>query len=289
MSTAAEVRDVDKANAEFWDELCGTTMARELGIRDHSPESLRRFDEAYFAFYPYLLKHARLDELAGRRVLEVGLGYGSLGQRIAAAGARYIGLDLARGPLAMMRHRLQGGGRPGTVIRGSILECPLPSESVDIVVSIGCFHHTGNVQRAIDETWRVLRPGGTAILMVYNRYSYLQWGRWPVATLRAFLHERGLSRSAGEVTESQRAAYDLDSSGRSAAETVFLSRRQLTTMLARFSSVSFRKENSQDHFALKVPLPFRLKIYAGIVIPRSWALSSVGRWWGLDLYIRATK
>ncbi len=53
MSVTTETRGIDKANAEFWNELCGTTMARSLGITDHSLESLKRFDEAYLAFYPY--------------------------------------------------------------------------------------------------------------------------------------------------------------------------------------------------------------------------------------------
>ena len=53
-------------------------------------------------------------------------------------------------------------GTPGQGRAGHMLECPLPDGSVDCVVSIGCFHHTGNLQRCIDETWRVLRPGGRA-------------------------------------------------------------------------------------------------------------------------------
>jgi 2-polyprenyl-3-methyl-5-hydroxy-6-metoxy-1,4-benzoquinol methylase len=37
--------------------------------------------------YPYLDKHLRLAELSGRKVLEVGLGYGSVAQRLAQHGA----------------------------------------------------------------------------------------------------------------------------------------------------------------------------------------------------------
>ena len=66
--------DIDRANARFWNELCGSGLARHLNITDHSPESLRRFDEAFFDFYPYLLPLLRPERLAGRRVLEIGLG-----------------------------------------------------------------------------------------------------------------------------------------------------------------------------------------------------------------------
>ena len=45
---------LDDRNAAFWDELCGTSLARSLGINDASAESLRRFDDAYLGHYPYL-------------------------------------------------------------------------------------------------------------------------------------------------------------------------------------------------------------------------------------------
>ena len=45
---------IDVRNAAFWDELCGTTFARSVGISDASPQSLARFDAAYLDFYPYL-------------------------------------------------------------------------------------------------------------------------------------------------------------------------------------------------------------------------------------------
>ena len=74
---------IDEKNIEFWDELCGTKQARQLGVTDSSTQSLERFDAWYFDLYPYLFDHVRLRELVGRDVLEIGLGYGSLSQKIA--------------------------------------------------------------------------------------------------------------------------------------------------------------------------------------------------------------
>ncbi len=39
MSVTRQER-IDRSNAEFWQELCGTPMAREIGIADSSPRSL---------------------------------------------------------------------------------------------------------------------------------------------------------------------------------------------------------------------------------------------------------
>ena len=45
---------LDDRNAAFWDELCGSSLARSIGITDASAESLARFDAAYMGHYPYL-------------------------------------------------------------------------------------------------------------------------------------------------------------------------------------------------------------------------------------------
>ena len=38
----------------------------------------------------------------------------------------------------------------------------------DGVVSIGCLHHTGDIQGGLDEIHRVLKPNGRALIMLYN-------------------------------------------------------------------------------------------------------------------------
>lgn len=266
-----EQQAIDSANAKFWDELCGTGFAKHLGITDRSLASLRKFDQAYLDLYPYLLRHVPVDTMRGKAVLEIGLGFGTLGQKIAESGALYTGLDIAQGPVDMMNHRLRMQGLPGQAIQGSMLECPLPDASMDCVVSIGCFHHTGSVARCIEETRRVLKPGGEAYLMVYNAFSYRQWLKWPLRTLRASLG----GGDDAEASEAQRKAYDASSSGAAAPETVFA---QLRRMMREFRELEAVLENS-DHLTLR----------GRTLVPRRLLLSTIGRVAGLDIYVRAVK
>ncbi len=269
---------IDRQNAEFWNELCGTGLAQTLNIRDRSAESLRRFDDAYFAIYPYLLPDIiKPERLAGKAVLEIGLGYGSLSQRIAEAGADYQGLDLAAEAVRMVNHRLGVIGNQGRAVQGSALAMPFPAASFDFVISIGCFHHTGNVQRCFDEALRVLRPGGAAILMVYNKYSFRQWTHWPLATGKELLRAWGLLRGQAASIEAHRFAYDGNRAGQAAPETAFLSQRQLRAMLSRFEKVTTQLRNAD-------PMS-RGPIY----IDRLRLLSTVGRYMGLDVYVEAKK
>ncbi len=46
--------DPSTSNAAFWNEPCGSHAARMLGVTDASIESLRKFDDWYLDFYPYL-------------------------------------------------------------------------------------------------------------------------------------------------------------------------------------------------------------------------------------------
>ena len=257
---------VDARNRAFWDELCGTSLARQLGISDRTESSLRRFDDAYLAFYPYLLRRVPVAKFGGKKVLEIGLGYGTLGQQIAAFCGEYSGLDIAKGPVDMMNHRLALRGMGGKAVQGSMLECAFYDSTFDVVVSIGCFHHTGDLQRCIDETYRVLKPGGEAYIMVYNKFSYRNWMRWPVATLKALLQpESGRSRS-----QSERKAYDASQTGEAAPETVFTSTAELQHYFKHFSAFSAAKEN-----------------WGGLL--RLTLLPVIGPVCGLDIYVAARK
>ena len=49
------------------------------------------------ALYPYLQRYLPPGELRGKNVLEIGLGYGTIGQILATQAARYVGVDITGG------------------------------------------------------------------------------------------------------------------------------------------------------------------------------------------------
>jgi len=238
--------------------------------------SLARFDAAYMGHYPYLARY--LDDLPveGRKVLEIGLGFGTVGQLLAQRGADYHGADIAAGPVAMMRDRLRWTGRrdEGSVLQASALELPWQDDTFDLVVSIGCLHHTGDLPRAVSEVHRVLAPGGTAFVMLYNAHSFRQLVVVPRERLRA-------ARARRSSDERVRAMYDANAAGEAAPHTDFVSRRGVRRLFGAFSSVTAQ---SQNFDALTPALAGRT-----LTIPREWLLGNVGRVLGLDLYIHARK
>jgi SAM-dependent methyltransferase len=270
--------DTDARNAAFWNELCGSGLARSLGITENTPEALRKFDEAYMAMYPYLSRYVTEEELTDKRVLEIGLGYGTLGQLIALRGCQYHGLDIADGPVEMMRYRLTLLGKAigGRVHKGSTLDIPYPGGTFDYVYSIGCLHHTGDLPKAVSEVHRVLAAGGRAVVMLYNRHSFRQLAQLRTRYVWEMLTDRR-RRSFGEAV---RARYDSNAAGDAAPHTDFVSRSDVRRHLfKRFSSVRIDVQNFDGYVLFR----------GRIVIPREKLLGNVARILGTDLYIVATK
>lgn len=277
-SESMNQKDISSRNSEFWNELCGTQLAKYLGISDASAESLKKFDDWYFDFYPYLFDQIPFAELKGKDVLEVGLGYGTVAQKLAQAGSNYRGLDIAAGPVDMVNHRLRQVGVLGEAVQGSILEPPFEPASFDVIVAIGCLHHTGNLKKAIENCWELLRPGGCLIFMVYYAYSYRRFRMVPAETLRYMAKElMGYRGVVGNSDAIHRAAYDANSEGGGAPHTDWVSTRSLKHICGRFSGFAARIENIDQE------PPFSQT-------PRTELLQT--RWpriVGLDLYAVATK
>ena len=275
---AAAQQGINAGNRDFWNELCGTALAKSLGVTDSSPGSLAKFDAWYMEFYSYLPYHLPLAEMKGKRVLEVGLGYGTLAQQIAAAGADYTGLDIASGPVHMVRHRLSQAGLAGWVLEGNVLDCPFADASFEWLVAIGCFHHTGDLRRALDEARRVLAPGGRALVMVYSAYSYRRWLSYPRETMRYFLQDKcGQLPPKNPVTSRERADYDAShETGREAPETVFTSVGEMKRMTRWWANCRVERENIAQE------LVFRSW-------SRQWACRIAGPFVGLDLYCHLVK
>jgi SAM-dependent methyltransferase len=263
--TVRRQEGTDELNASFWDELCGSALARSIGVEDASEESLRRYDAAYMAQYPYLDRYVP-DRLDGAEVLEIGLGYGTVSSLLMDRGARYHGVDIARGPVDMVRHRARLAGQPlpeQAIVQASALELPHPDSAFDYVVTIGCLHHTGDIQRAVHELHRVLRAGGSAVVMLYNRHSFRQLVK---VRPRALL---GRAHSDDEVA----AFYDANAAGEAAPHVDYVSRADVRRIFSRFSSVRVESRNFDNTR----------------FIPRRWLLGNVDRVLGLDLYITARK
>ena len=110
----------------------------------------------------------------GRRILEIGCGIGTDLVRFARGGARVTGIDLAERSVDLARRNaaLHGVATSGLCVGdGEVI--PFSDRRFDAVYAHGVIQYAADPARLVAEARRVLKPGGEAIFMVYNRYSWL--------------------------------------------------------------------------------------------------------------------
>jgi SAM-dependent methyltransferase len=160
---------------KFWqDHACGD--AQVGGLHERFRDDYEKFFTDYDRFRYQNERHllACIDALnvAGKQVLEIGLGEGSDSERLIRGGARWSGVDLTAESIERLRARLTLRNLPHQELRqGSVLALPFADDSFDMVFSHGVLHHVPNIEQAQREIHRVLRPDGELVIMVYARWS----------------------------------------------------------------------------------------------------------------------
>lgn len=188
-----------------------------------------------------------------REVLEIGCGQGTVLHYLPPKGARIHGIDMSAGSL---RQALAGAEELGhadriTLNLADAERLPFVDDSYSRIVSIGVLHHTPDTAASIRELYRVLAPGGEAIVMLY-RSGNPKW--WVTALLRWF--SRQVDRLYGEqdvIARHLRKGAEVGSSRGTALLELFgvpvlnaFSNSQCRAMFAQFFEV--RTSNHQPGF-----------------------------------------
>ena len=276
---------IDDNNKAYWSELSGSRAAYKLGIVPGDPLSAQKFDDWFFWYYPYLNSERFIPwtSLTDTNVLEIGLGYGTVGRRVVKTGAHYTGVDISPGPTKYLAQTIFDSN--ANVIQSSALSLPFTDNSFDTIISIGCLHHTGDLALAFKECERVLKPNGRLIVMVYYAFSYKRWMTAPRETWRRY---RSNTDRLNDYQTNKRGNYwyDRHLDGASAPQTEFVSRQDLVSLFAGFTHVEaniVNIDNLQDLLPPKLQRRFLDRIRQ--VLLHMWILKHVG----LDLYINAKK
>jgi ubiquinone/menaquinone biosynthesis C-methylase UbiE len=154
----------------FWNtEACATHFVEHAKNEKDFFERLRECRYRTEWHIPLLVPFA---EAKGSKVLEIGTGSGAEGVMFALNGADYTGVDLTEAALEATRRHFVVMGLTGTFQKENAEQLSFPDESFDWVFSHGVLHHTPNIQLAIHEVHRVLKPAGRAIIMLYHKHSF---------------------------------------------------------------------------------------------------------------------
>ena len=163
-----------EAIKQWTNDPCGSLYAKEH--REGSKEFFEAFIKQRREIdVPWLKRLIDEIDVKNKLVLDIGCGMGSDLLNFAQNGANVIGIDLVTKHLDLAKGLFAYNGYSAHFLKMDAESLSFASNSVDIIYSFGVLHHTPNIQKAISETHRVLKPKGLAIIGLYHRDSWHYW------------------------------------------------------------------------------------------------------------------
>lgn len=188
-----------------------------------------------------------LDDLAGKRVLEIGPGGGGHSSLFALHGASVVAADITPERVMATNRKLGLLGGNNRAYQADGENLPFKDDSFDIVYSNGVLHHSEDTDKCIEEVYRVLKPGGKAVIMLYSRHSATYWlNIAPRAVITGEIFRWPEAQWVGRLTEGKPTFGDTKN-----PITRVYSEQEMRTLFKPFIIHSLRKSSFQfDNFCI---------------------------------------
>jgi ArsR family transcriptional regulator len=165
------------------ERLAGVLEARRQRSQEFFDRHARQWDHLVREVLPTADYHSALLAAlpACDRLLEVGVGTGSLLSSLRQKGGEIIGVDHSPAMLEQARSRLAANGLTGIDLRlGEMTHLPLPDASTSAAVLNMVLHHAAQPAAVLGETGRVLAAGGVLVIADLLRHER-EWVREQLA------------------------------------------------------------------------------------------------------------
>lgn len=152
-------------NQAWWESLPMTY--EDWDVRDRST-AREQIISQFLAGNPWLTCEY-FNSFTGKSILEIGCGGGPASCLFARGGASVTAIDLTHAAVAITKRHVFN--LPVTVSRMDAEHLGFSDGLFDHVFTWGVLHHTAQPEIAFAEMARVIKPGGSGLVMVYNRAS----------------------------------------------------------------------------------------------------------------------
>jgi len=158
---------------QYWTE---NVPGLDMVNKDYKPDQKEFYQDAdnfRYKFEPYVIDLIKSFASKGKLILEVGCGMGTDSRLISRLDADIVSLDLSMRNVSFSLKGMSLLGLKGKGVNSDAENLPFRDGTFDIVYSYGVLHHTPDTQKAINEVYRVLKPNGKAVIMLYHKgYAY---------------------------------------------------------------------------------------------------------------------
>ncbi len=132
---------------------------------------LEKLKEFRYSKAPYLKELIDNNIKKGSRVLEVGCGQGVDLSLISGITNLAYAIDLSPHSVRLAKRVLNQAGLKANVSIGDAENLRFRKNFFDIVYSCGVLHHTPDTEKALGEVYKIIKPGGKAIVLLYSKFS----------------------------------------------------------------------------------------------------------------------
>jgi len=197
----------------------GEALRRVLGQRQ---EKSKRYFDAVAGRLGKKYCPGRSWEAVGRLLLalaprqvyaDLGAGEGLISQLLAARAKRVIAVDHSPRMVEVGRDLAKRSGLKNLEYRqGDMEQPPIRPGSVDVVILSQALHHAVHPPRALEAAWKILRPGGTVLILDLAEHSFEAaremyadvWLGFAPAELSRLLREAGFEGNTVEVVAKEK-------------------------------------------------------------------------------------
>jgi ubiquinone/menaquinone biosynthesis C-methylase UbiE/DNA-binding transcriptional ArsR family regulator len=151
--------------------------------------------------------HLALRLVPAITVADLGAGEGLISQLIAHRAERVWCIDNSERMVEVGTELAKKNGLANLTYKlGDIEAVPLPDKSVDLAILSQALHHASHPQTAVNEAFRILKPGGQVLILDLNEHHYEKaheqfgdlWLGFKESALHGFLKKAGFTKA--EVT-----------------------------------------------------------------------------------------
>jgi len=168
--SAAEIRD---ARAD--DEGLELVLRRRKDtLRSYFDELAGRFGKSYVPGRSWKgMAEMLLKLLPPLVIADLGAGEGTVGMMLAQRATRVIAVDSSEKMVEYGRSVAQRNGVENLeYCLGDLEDLPVADEEVDLALLHQSLHHALHPQKAVDEAWRILRPGGRIVILDLLKHGF---------------------------------------------------------------------------------------------------------------------
>ncbi len=164
----------------FWRELLVALHAEDNAqlSRQELADALKDLEAMFRNRRHLAVTEMPLAQLKGADVLEIGSGNGAHSALFAYLhGAKMTAIDITPSRVLATSQKLDLLMPNGDHLcaNADAERLPFADETFDVVYSNGVLHHTPGTSEAVKEVYRVLRPGGLAVVMLSAPHSFQYW------------------------------------------------------------------------------------------------------------------